>query len=140
MDELTGAEYCRFCKSECLQIYENVTPPHYGEAYCPFCQRHSHWIKNPDKTNRRQSGVKLRKLIPNSLQNTCEICLRTKSELNNLNLSFEVHHVIPVDQQGSDEAENLRLVCSQCHELIHRHREIFKRYSKLLDSNENKLD
>ena len=88
MDELTGAEYCKICKSECLQIYENVTPPHYGEAYCPFCQRHSHWIKNPDKTNRRQSGVKLRKLIPNSLQNICEICLRTKSAVSYTHLTL----------------------------------------------------
>ena len=68
------------------------------------------------------------------MQGFCELCLRDKNTLKKLNLFFEIHHVIPVKDEGEDTTENLRLVCSQCHSLIHRHREIITRYKPYLES------
>ena len=83
---------------------------------------------------RKKTGIKLKKFIPENMQDFCELCLRDKDTLKKLNIFFEIHHVIPVKDQGEDTTENLRLVCSQCHSLIHRHRETFNPYVPFLES------
>lgn len=56
--------------------------------------------------------------------------MRSQSLLSKLkpSPSLEVHHVIEVQELGSDDPENLRLLCSECHELIHARRRSFNRY------------
>ena len=34
-------------------------------------------------------------------------------------LADEVHHIVPVDQDGSDEESNLMSLCRSCHNKIH---------------------
>ena len=42
----------------------------------------------------------------------CEICGKT----NNL----EIHHIIPVYRGGRSDADNLKVLCKDCHKKIHR--------------------
>lgn len=48
------------------------------------------------------------------------ICQTCGLGLNNpeLNAVFEVHHIIPVSMGGSDDEENLILLCSNCHKIV----------------------
>ena len=45
----------------------------------------------------------------------CIHCNRAQDEVRKL----EVHHIVPVDEGGSDELENLRTLCLRCHRFLH---------------------
>ena len=126
--------YCKKCGTLCEQIaYDG--PKHFAKAICPSCNSFVSWVSKPkNEGQRKKTGIKLKKYIPENMQGFCELCLRDKNTLKKLNLFFEIHHVIPVKDEGEDCTENLRLVCSQCHSLIHRHREIITRYKPYLES------
>jgi 5-methylcytosine-specific restriction endonuclease McrA len=132
--ENTKNYYCKKCGTLCEQIaYDG--PKHFAKAICPSCNSFVSWVSKPkNEGQRKKTGIKLKKYIPENMQGFCELCLRDKNTLKKLNLFFEIHHVIPVKDEGEDCTENLRLVCSQCHSLIHRHREIINRYKPHLES------
>jgi len=120
---------CPFCNYPC-EVTLRTDTPHYGEIRCP---EHGHaWVPKPnsEKNKKRKVNAHLKKYIPESYQGFCELCLRSKSLLMSLkpSLSFEVHHVIPHEDGGSDNSENLRLLCSECHQSIHARRRSFNRY------------
>ena len=124
---------CKYpnCGGVCDSRLTPNIPDKYGEIYCRACDSFQTWLPYPknQKKKRKKSGNKLiRQKIPHNLKGFCEMCLRGTTELKTLNLKLEVHHVIPIDDNGNDEAENLRLVCSQCHSSIHRQRELVARY------------
>jgi len=128
---------CKYpdCGGVCDSRLTPNRPKIYAEVYCRACDRNQKWLPFPDtpEKKRKKTGQKLLKQkIPFDMMGFCEICLRDKFQLKTLELNLEVHHVIPVEQEGTDKTENLRLVCSQCHSLIHRHREIFNRYKRYL--------
>jgi 5-methylcytosine-specific restriction endonuclease McrA len=109
--------------------------PHFGAIRC-----HEHgyiWIRRPtkDKKPRRKAKTNLIKILPKQNQDFCWFCLRNKSVLQSLkpSLGFEVHHVNPVDNGGTDEPSNLMLLCSECHAEAHRRQEAFKRYTLFVD-------
>ena len=120
---------CRKCGFLCPVTLRPGTP-HYGEIRCPL---HGHdWVPKPKekKVPKKRANLSLRKHIPKPFNFFCEICLREESFLRNLSppLYFQVHHVIEHQNGGEDITENLSLVCSECHELIHARRRSFNRY------------
>ena len=131
--EKTKEYHCQRCGTLCEQIaYDG--PKHFAKAICPSCNSFVSWVSKPkNEGQRKKTGLKLKKFIPQNMQGFCELCLRDKNTLKKLNLFFEIHHVIPVKDEGEDSTENLRLVCSECHSLIHRHREIITRYKPYLE-------
>jgi len=140
-----GNYRCKYpdCGGVCDSRLTPNRPNIYGEVYCRACNRHQKWLPFPDaaEKKRKKTGQKLLKQkIPFDMMGFCEICLRDKFELKILELNLEVHHVIPVSENGSDETNNLRLLCTHCHQLVEKQRKIYIRYSRLLDSKENKLD
>jgi len=50
----------------------------------------------------------------------CEVCLANKYPL-------QVHHIIEVKDGGSDDVENLSLLCDPCHTIVHRLRNLTRR-------------
>ena len=64
--------YCRFCDGVCKQIFDDIPPPHYSKIEClnPKCNFWM-WIGKPKNEDKRKPSIKLRKLIPNNLQNIC---------------------------------------------------------------------
>ena len=134
LTENTKDYYCKKCGTLCEQIaYDG--PKHFAKAICPSCNSFVSWVSKPkNEDKRKKTGIKLKKFIPEDMQDFCELCLRDKDTLKKLNIFFEIHHVVPVKDQGEDTTENLRLVCSQCHSLIHRHRETFNPYVPFLES------
>jgi len=129
MSDIKNFSQCPVCKHPC-EVTLRLDTPHYGEIRCPD---HGHrWVPkpNPEKRAKRKSNLKLKKAIPGNYNDFCELCLRSESLLGSLNpsLLLEVHHVIEVQEFGSDDPENLRLLCFECHELIHARRRSFNRY------------
>ena len=125
---------------ECGQDLAVVETPqhkdHWAEYQCAntACSRfkkHTGWVPKPrDGNRRRKQNRKLLKRCDVSLRDFCHLCTRTSAALDRLKpaLQLEVHHVIEVQDGGTDEASNLWILCSECHELVHRQRRAFNRY------------
>ena len=126
---------CGNCGKECLIVPPRKTSsPHYAEYRCIACDQFNGFVQKPDNLkNKRKSNLKLKKQIPEHLQNNCEICLRKIDLIKQLKLVMEVHHVIEVQDGGTDDTNNLRYVCYQCHQLIHRQREVVSHYNPLIN-------
>ena len=105
---------------------------HWGEIRCP---EHGHrWVPKPAeaKKPKRKINSALIHELPSDMQHFCWGCLRDKSLLQSLrpSLSLQVHHIIPVEQDGNDDVKNLMLLCAECHAEVHRRREAFGRYEQ----------
>jgi 5-methylcytosine-specific restriction endonuclease McrA len=89
-----------------------------------------------EKKPRRKGAVGLINTLPKMQQDFCWFCLRRKEVLRLLKpaIGFEVHHIIPVEDGGTDEQQNLILLCRECHVEVHRRQEAFKRYRALMAS------
>jgi 5-methylcytosine-specific restriction endonuclease McrA len=124
---------CPKCGVECAL---NLRPdtPHHGEIRCPD---HGHfWIPRPaeEKKKKRKVNSALTATLPKGRQHFCWACLRERPVLAALrpSIGLEVHHIIEVADGGSDDLENLMLLCSECHAEVHRRREAFSRYQDVL--------
>ena len=62
---------------------------------------------NGEQVNRLKAKKKCKELA----DNMCEICY-SKDKL-------DVHHVIPVEEGGTDDQDNLICLCRHCHKVIH---------------------
>ena len=129
-------QLCKECGEECSIVPPRKTSsPHYAEYRCITCDAFNGFVQKPDNLkNKRKSNLKLKKHIPEHLQEICEICLRKTDLLKQLKLGMQVHHVIEKQDGGSDETSNLRYVCYQCHQLIHRQRDIMSHYDSLINN------
>lgn len=69
----------------------------------------------------REWRIDVRKkiVVPNKF---CVIC---KKIVGDSYFLFQMHHVIPITRGGSNKSNNLAVVCSLCHALIHNKVEIF---------------
>ena len=113
-------EKCRWCGGENLGFKFRPDTPHYGEMICKHCNKHSHWVKNPNKAN---NGMRTSK---HSIKDICEFhefkeeicffCLRKKEELG-LNEILTDDHIIELDKGGEDTIQNRQVLCSACHKL-----------------------
>lgn len=92
---------------------------HWGKYVCSECDHFLAWVKKPDneKRNRRVSK-KLAKPFEDAGIDYCQICLRKRCELPP-NMTFVAHHIIEVQDGGTDEPINLLHLCTFCHEFVH---------------------
>jgi 5-methylcytosine-specific restriction endonuclease McrA len=81
--------------------------------------RHSNYKKTQKKikngTFRHGVDAELREYIKQRDNNTCKLC-STEYDFRNT----QVHHIVPVSDGGSDEYENLILLCGICHVEVHQ--------------------
>jgi hypothetical protein len=130
MGEYPAEQACPKCGHVCAFTPRPDTQ-HYGEVRCPI---HGHsWIGKPceDRKPKRKTNEALRKSLPEAMRSHCWNCLRTEGHLKSLSPSvcLQVHHVIEVERDGSDDPHNLQLLCAECHADVHRRREAFARYT-----------
>ena len=96
-----------------LQHYVNIEYQKEGKHYASIRIRDTGkfvaWIPKPESKKRKASGKSLIK--EKDLNPICEMCLC----LDNL----EVHHVKEVKEGGTDDKDNLRVLCNSCHTLTH---------------------
>lgn len=93
---------------------------HYARYDCPVCDRFLGWEAKPENANkkRRKPQDHLFWIFNDRGVDYCQLCLRYTGQLP-AKVVFQVHHVIEVQNGGSDEPENLMHLCSICHRLLH---------------------
>lgn len=67
-------------------------------------------MRNRDKFTKNR---RLKEALIKIRGNVCEICTFTKTKI------LVVHHVIERHNGGSDQLDNLKLICPNCHAEIH---------------------
>jgi len=119
-----------FVPLPCKQCGKKVEPVHHGEInpthgyklFCPDCNTFIGWggksqpIKNGNGERERSSQWTAKRLGFDA----CQICLRHKNHLGAGRL--EVHHVIPIEEDGQDTPDNIHILCTSCHREVHHRR------------------
>lgn len=81
--------------------------------------KHSNYKKAQKKIEKGtfRHGVRgqLREEIRNRDSNVCKNCFNSFD-----GVGLQVHHIIPVSNGGSDDYENLILLCHDCHKNVHQ--------------------
>jgi 5-methylcytosine-specific restriction endonuclease McrA len=97
-------------------------------------------VPKPDseKRPRRKANTDLLQNVDEAKRTYCWRCLRTSVVLKSLRppLGLEVHHVIEVADGGSNETDNLQVLCAECHEETHRDRRRYARYLANVETKE----
>lgn len=120
-----------FTEKQCKRCGQLVEPVTHGEVnevhgyklHCPHCGLFVGWsgktkqVKN-DNGERKRSSMWTAKRLNFDF---CQMCLREKSFLGK-GERLEVHHIISIDEGGMDLPDNIWIVCTACHRLIHHQR------------------
>ena len=119
-------EYCKYCNDATSHtVYTMEKGPHYAKLVCDECGGMTRWMKKPKNENKRPKN----KYTPSDLErNSCIICMREKDELINSEI-LEVHHIIEIANGGPDTPDNIDVVCTPCHRMIHYQRKYLRRAS-----------
>jgi hypothetical protein len=115
---LFDKERCPHCSGDIEVEYMPPGSTHYAALYCiGDCSNNIYnspkflkWIPKPGTDKRKTNTKKLRKLIPE--QTHCVVCDEAEIDAR---MPFHVHHRIPVEKGGTDDANNLLLLCEICH-------------------------
>jgi 5-methylcytosine-specific restriction endonuclease McrA len=111
--------YCNSC-GEKVETIETLKEegPHYSFHTCVACGRHLGFGKKPENESKRPKNNFTAEDLKISF---CQMCLRPKDRLGSRGV-LEVHHVIEIQANGPDIPENIWVVCTSCHRLIHHQR------------------
>ena len=73
------------------------------------------WLPKPENVRARKKS----KYSPENLgKEYCELCIRPREYLGKAG-QLEIHHAIEIHDGGKDEPDNIWVLCSHCHSLIH---------------------
>lgn len=113
---------CKYCESKRMFEFVGDWPGnHYSRIVCGDCGQFKEWGKKPRASKRKRSTKGHAELLQKYGKGFCEMCLRQSSELN-VKHGLQVHHVIEHADGGSNERDNVWIVCAHCHSQIHLHR------------------
>lgn len=120
--------FCPTCNYD-AHIERRQCGPHLG-AFCIHCTRKIKHLKKLKNKNRRPAKD-YKHLIKDKCSKGyafCSICYRTRDFIiQKTNVDLEVHHLLEVQHGGTEDPENLILVCQDCHNMIHSVRMITHR-------------
>ncbi len=118
MDDLP-TRFCSTCEKDVVVVETVLTSgPHYSKQQCPQCGRFLAFGKKPENEGKRGKN----KHTPESLGiSHCQMCGREKGRLGSRGV-LEAHHIDEIHDGGSDTPENIWVVCTSCHKLIHHQR------------------
>src|SRR3972149_206543 len=110
----SNCSYCGFGQTR-LEILESGI--HYAKEVCAKCGAYIKFVGKPDnlKPHRHKSHTEL---VEQYSKGFCEICGILHNSVPN-NEALEAHHVIEYQDGGPKERENIEIVCTACHKLIH---------------------
>jgi len=98
-----------------FNVLERPDTPHDREVRCGKCDSFIRWLPKPKNKDKRPKN----KILPENLGiDYCQLCLRKKDRLGK-NETLTSHHIIEINKHGEDIKENIWVVCTHCHALIH---------------------
>jgi len=109
------------CSCEVFKVKFGYNPNNNGlSAYCIHCDyKHPKGLSQVKNSCKRDSDFEYSYFKDQQFEANrgfCEICLRSGT--------LKIHHIIEVKDNGSHEANNLQLLCGDCHNLVHAIRNI----------------
>ena len=111
--------YCGECGAD-VEVVEKILGegPHYSKIECAECGKYLAFGKKPANEGKRGKN----KHTPESLSiSHCQMCQRDENRLGSRGV-LEVHHVEEIQDGGADIPENIWVICTSCHKLIHHQR------------------
>lgn len=106
---------------------------HYGMYRCKICDTFNGWIPKPDSdASKYKRPQKHRSLVNKFSRGFCESCLRLEGELPDGQV-LEAQHVVPYQQGGKPERDNVWILCTGCHRLI-EHQRTYVGHKTLIES------
>lgn len=120
--------FCSTCDYD-AHIERRQCGPHLG-AFCIHCTKKIKHLKKLKNLNRRPAKdyTAVRKDKYKRGYAFCSICYRPSTMIvEKTGLQLEVHHILEVQHGGTEDPENLLMVCCDCHNLIHSIRMITHR-------------
>ena len=123
---------CLICGGLLIFI-ETPDKKHYGKIKCAQCGAWVKWVKKPENEDKRTKTSKHDGLTESA--DRCGLCGRKRFELNNKE-TFELHHSIPLEEDGEDKMDNIVFLCTACHRQAHWIRTYFYKHLKPLTKEE----
>jgi 5-methylcytosine-specific restriction endonuclease McrA len=117
---MSHSEKCRHCGDQGPHTVDLTTSGvHHAKVTCGGCNRFLRWLPKPesDPTKYRRPTSHTN-LVADYGQGYCEMCLRKKEDLPPKQ-TLEAQHVLEFKDGGSNERENIWIVCTACHRMIH---------------------
>lgn len=120
MSEPVHIEKCRHCGYEGQQtVTLRTTGVHHADVNCAKCRRHLRFLPKPDSDpTKYRRPQQHRDLVQAYGRDFCEMCLRGIDELPK-GQTLEAQHVIEYQEGGSNKRENIWIICTACHRMIH---------------------
>jgi hypothetical protein len=93
---------------------------HHGKLACAVCGRLITWVKKPENVGkkRRPPQDHLGWLFEDEHIDYCQLCMRARRSLPTGTV-LDVHHIVEVQNGGTDDRANLLLLCNVCHRIVH---------------------
>ncbi len=111
---------CKQCGSDNLLAEETPDTPHHAKEMCGDCGAYQRWLPKPDSEKARRPAAH-RDLVRKYSEGYCELCLIAEDNLP-AEQTLEGHHIIEHQDGGGEGRENIQIVCTKCHKLIHWNR------------------
>lgn len=113
-------EKCRSCGYDGPQnVTLETSGHHYARIKCAECNAFMRWMAKPvDDPTKYKRQKKHTGLVDKYGQGFCEMCLRNEDALPK-GQSLEAQHVQEYQDGGSEKRENIWIICTACHKLIH---------------------
>lgn len=112
-----------------VNITKKQCGPHLG-AFCNVCGMKIRHLKKLKNLNKRKSKDYTGELSSKASKGYafCSICYRPSTMIiAKTGLKLEIHHIREVQHDGTEDPENLLVVCCDCHNIIHSIRMITHR-------------
>ena len=104
------------------------TGVHYSDLSCPACNRHLGFGKKPESDPTKYKRPKShQQLVKKYSRGFCEMCLAKEDQLPK-GQTLEANHVIEYTNGGEPTRDNIWIVCTACHRLIH-----WRRYYNIVE-------
>jgi len=118
-----ATKVCRFCQSAGPhRITLRTTGVHYADMHCANCGKHLGFPSKPDSDRTKYKRPQQhRDLVLAYGKDFCEMCLRGINEFPK-GTTLNAHHVIEFKDSGSNKRENVWIICTACHAMIHHAR------------------
>jgi hypothetical protein len=129
---------CRHCGAEgCLDVrvidQSEASSPHWAKCHCTACGHFVTFVSKPAalrdgcEQRKRRSQDQLKRLLTEQGRSVtrCEKCTVDLSD--SLGQHMVVHHKIEVQEGGTDDPNNLEVLCVDCHTDTHTARSRIRR-------------
>ena len=104
---------------------------HYADLRCPICGKHHGFLSKPANDETKFNRPKAHsELVKKFSKGYCEMCLAKASSFRK-GLSLHAHHIVEYKDGGTAFRNNVWILCTGCHSLVHWRRTYIETVNKV---------